>query len=244
MTLPEELWQALQLSPEVIADRARFYNAYAELGEPRPNIRDLIRLTAPGQQAAGGEPVVDLLNHDDSEAQSVLESIEALGPGEQLAPWARTGELASAFLERAVAELMVDTARGRETLLQAASLYQQLGLPFGPFLITAVTGSPELAVEAGRRLAVVIAGEPLYFLLPDEGLIGWQQASRAATQQVSLLLTAVSHRAVVAENPQVIDDWGDAPQASGITPVGTTSQPIALWWAAGLQASRPSPGAS
>jgi hypothetical protein len=233
VSLPDELWQALNLKPEVITDRARFYAAYAELSEPGPTIRDLIRLGSGGQHPSDGEPVVDLLNPDDSEARSMRESIEASGHDEQLEPWARTGELATTWLERAMAELMTNTAQGRESLLQAAHLYQQLGLPFGSFLISALTEAQELAAEAVGRLAVLLAGEPRY-RLPDEGLIGWQYASRSATQQVSLLLTATSHPRVVEQNAGIIDAWGDAPQASGITPVGTTSQPIAIWWAAGL----------
>ena len=234
MSLPNEVWEALRLDPEVTADRARFLIAYAELEEPRPNVRDLIRLTARGQQALGGEPVVDLLNAGDEGARAVRESLESLGPGEPVAPWARTAELANTWRECAVAQLMTDIGAGRESLLRAGELYQALGLPFGPFLISAITGSREAAEQAASRLSTLLSGYPLGSL-PDEGLIGWQRAIGAPTQQVSALLTAASASDydAVLRNIPLIDALRDAPQSSGVTPVGTTAQPIALWWAAG-----------
>lgn len=243
MSLPDELWQALHLDPAVVADRASFLAAYAELDEPWPNVRDLIRLAAGGQQPSGSKPVVDLLDDNDDEARAFRARVESLGRGEPLAPWARTGELANAWRECGVARLMTDSVEGREALIRAAHLYQELGLPFGSFLLTAVTGSPEPTRVAARQLRALVADQPRHtapgenlprYPVPDEGLIDWQYVSGAPTQQISILLTAASDPEVVEQNEQLISALRDAPQASGITPVGTTAQPIALWWAAGL----------
>jgi hypothetical protein len=65
-------------------------------------------------------------------------------------------------------------------------------------------------------------------------LIGWKHVSGAPTQQISLLLTAAADQELVEQNGRLFDRLRDVPQATGITPVGTTAQPIALWWMAGL----------
>lgn len=242
MSLPDELWQALNLDQAVVADRASFLASYAELEEPRPNVRDLIQLAA-GGQASSAKPIVDLFDDNDDEARAVRERVASFGPSEPLAPWARTGELASAWCECAVARLMIGAPEGREALLRAAGLYQELGLPFGALLLAAVTGSGEAARAAAGQLAALVPDRPQRTVtertlppdsLPDEGLISWQLVSGAPTQQISILLTATSDPEVVERNAELIDAMRYAPQASGITPVGTTAQPIALWWAAGL----------
>jgi len=136
---------------------------------------------------------------------------------------------------------MIGAAGGQDALLRAARMYQTLGLPFGSLLYAAVTGAS--ARTAAWQLAALVADRPQRTVAdqeqfqdryPEEGLIGWQHVSGAPTQQISILLTAAADPEVIEQNAQVIADLQYAPQASGITPVGTTAQPIALWWAAGL----------
>ena len=228
---------------QVAADRASFLAAYAELEEPRPNVGDLIRLTAGRQQPAGRQSVVDLFDFDDDDARAVLQRIESLGPGEPPPRWARIGERADAWRGCGVARLLIDVAEGRDALLRAARLYQELGLPFGSFLLAAVTGSEQVAIVAAGQLSALLADQGQYadsleglprYRVPDEGLIGWQYVNGAPAQQISILLAAVSHPEAANWSAEFIEALRNAPQARSAAPVGTTAQPIALWWTAGI----------
>lgn len=242
MTLPEELWGALGLAPAIVVERARFLAAYAEFDEPWPTTRDLIQLTAGGQPFSGSSAVVDLSDEYSDEARDIRQSID-LARAAPTALWARMGERATAWCDCAMAQLMIDDGDGRQTLLQSASLYRELGLPFGDFLVTVVTGSRDAAGVATRQLLELFAGyreepevdrgqfgEPVH----RDRLISWRNVSGSPMQQVCILLTAASDPDLTETAPQLIEVLQRAPQARGITPVGTTGQPIALWWAAGL----------
>jgi len=253
VSIPGELWEELRLRPDVMAERADFLAGYAQLDEPWPGVRDLIRLAAGGQLLSDDRPVVDLLDERDDDARTLASQLEALGQAETMPPWARIGERASAWRESAAARLLTDAAQGRAALLRAGALYRELGLPFGPLLLAATGESAESAQAAARQLSALVRSQPVGAEsedqlglrdrrdqdpppgdLPGEGLIGWQQVSMAPTQQVAMLLTVTSDVGVVDRNQPLIRDLREAPQATGITPVGTTAQPIALWWTAGL----------
>ncbi|OKI42776.1 hypothetical protein [Micromonospora sp. CB01531] len=220
MTLPERLWEALRLDPSTVAARARFYRAYAELEEPRVDVRDLAELMRDRPPPGGfGPHVINLIGKEAGAVGQRLREIQRpLGGG----PWVRLAEVADALRNAAVAELLLDVQTGRATLLEASRGYSELGLPFGDFLAVAAMGDRERSISAAELLGALLSDSQI----TDTGLLGSAALSTPA-QQRYLLLTAA---------PDATDLWPrltEAPQAHRTAAVGATSQPFSTWWRLG-----------
>lgn len=102
MSLPDELWAALDLDQRVVDDRARFFQAYASLDEPRYPPRDLMRLTRDGPPLGTRRTVVDLLDDEDEDAEVVRRHLRNLGGSEEPPPWIRVAAVADAWRQSAI----------------------------------------------------------------------------------------------------------------------------------------------
>jgi hypothetical protein len=233
VSLPPELWAALRLESDVVRERANFFTAYARSEAPLFEADSLIRALRDGPIATGEQAVVSLFRAEQTgPVVELRQRISDSGERSQRPTWVRVAERADALRQSAMAQLLFDTQAGRNALLRSAAEYRRLGLPFGPFLTAAATGSRDDAFEAGRRLAFVL--NPELPLEPDEeSIIPLAHTLDAATQQVAVLMTAMSLADAIYEFRITSDVLASAVQAGGSAPVGTTAQPIALWWECG-----------
>ncbi|ETK37378.1 hypothetical protein [Microbispora sp. ATCC PTA-5024] len=233
MSLPPYLWEALALDPEVVRGRARFFASYATMEPPPFDVHDLIRLARDGVAGAGSDEIVDLAVPETAAARAMVERLENRGSAGSREPWVRVAEEADAWREAAIARLPNDTASGKEALLRAAEGYDRLGLPFGGFLAASAVGDRERAVPAVDALYSLL-GVRSDGPAGDQGLIGRRAALSAAAQQIAALFTAMADPGLVAhEGEELTDALATASQATSATPVGTTGEPLALWWTAG-----------
>jgi hypothetical protein len=233
LSLPERLWEALNLDPHAARSRAEFFDGYASIEQLPFSVHEIIRLMRYGLPV-DNRAVIDLLHPTGEAAIAVVRRLGEEGPAELPEPWVHVAEQADAWRESAMAKLLYDSVDGRSTLLRAASAYDQLGLPFGAFLTVAAGGSREPAWQALNKLDAVLGNR---FQEADEqsnrGLIG-PAAFNALSQHIALLFTAASDPWQIARRGESLEaTLASVPQATGSAPVGTTAQPIALWWSAG-----------
>ncbi|WP_345567168.1 hypothetical protein [Nonomuraea rosea] len=224
----------------MLRERAGFLTAYIKIEEPRYAVNDVIRLLRDGPIRSGTDSIVNLLDEDDEASSVIRQQLDGLGPSRPRSTWARVAENADTWRQCAIVRLPYDIQAGKSALLEAASSYQQLGLPFGSFLRVAATGSWEAAGEAGSRLRFLLLsgrdsenGEEEAGWSQNVELLGWRIALQAPAQQISLLFAAVSDPSVLARHNWLFDALAAASQAADSAPVGTTAQPMALWWNAG-----------
>jgi hypothetical protein len=241
--LPASIVEALDIDLQRVMSRSAFFADYAELteAEERPTALDLIRLAENSALDELGGQVVGLGDLADAERGSseLLSQIERLGIRETVPEWVRVAEAADAWRESALADLLIDIDRARMKLNRASISYVRLGMPFGWYLATVSTGSPEAAWSAGRWLDTLSAGVPSYEQRQEpEGILDVRRALRVPAQQLYLLLAAASDAQVISEHGRSIEQLAGAPQARGLAPVGSTAQPLGEWWSAGLALAR------
>jgi hypothetical protein len=233
MSLPPEMWAALRLDPDVVRARAEYFAAYAQSEAPLFEADVFIRALRDGPIEAGDGAVVSLFSPEQRGPITELRRrIADTGERPQYPSWVRVAERSDALRQSAMAELLYDTRAGASTLLRSADQYRRLGLPFGPFVETAATGSRENAFAAGRQLGFLLNHEVR--LEPNaNAIIPLERALGAPAQQVAVLLTTMSLADAIYEFGITGDTLAAAPQSGGSAPVGTTAQPIALWWECG-----------
>lgn len=231
MSLPAELWDALRLDSDVVRARAAYFASYAQSEAPMFEVDGFIQALRDGPIASGEQAVVSLFDQEESgPIVEFRQRIADVGEGRHYPQWVRVAERADALRQAAIAELLYDTRSGIDTLMRSAGEYRRLGLPFGTFLETAATGTTENTFEAVHNLDLILNAESQPVPAGD-GIIPLNRVLGAPAQQVAVLLTAMSRAESVYEIPR--DAVASAVQAGGSAPVGTTAQPIALWWECG-----------
>ncbi|AEK44414.1 hypothetical protein [Amycolatopsis mediterranei] len=239
MSLTDEQWDALGLDRVVVRDRAEFFIGYAGSEAPLFDVDGVIDAFRDGPLGdETDQKVAKFTDTDDAGPAGLLRRrmAEAAGrPGRR--PWARTAERADALRHAAQAALLGDTREGRNLLLQSASLYRELGLPFGDFLSAAAVGPGDAAFEAAGQLRSIIFGSETApeARRVDEGYFSLPRRLLAPAQQIAVLFTALSSADGVDGFGIGIDLLRRASQATQATSVGVTGRPVALWWECGVR---------
>jgi hypothetical protein len=231
VTLDDLHWDELGLSADDVRQRRYFVTAYeATMASPPPQVdwllarrRDgraddsgLIPYADPtGGGFYGGDPTPD--DPDSPDGPS--------GP----TGWLPVGASADALRGAASDALMlgeVDDAIG--DLIRAATMYVELGLPYGLFLAQAVYPTDHVAALASRLLRSFLATRP-----EDEEDTRFVAALGVPAQQLYLLLALAAHR---------VQGQRKMAQAMrhlhGPAPVGSSAQPFADWWHAASMLAR------
>lgn len=239
MSLSDEQWDALQLVPTVARARADFFIDYANQA-PFFEVDGLIRAFRDGPLGDDSDqPVIDVTDFDDDSGlagvlrQRMAEAADRPRHG----PWVRTAERADALRHAAQAALLYETDEGRDVLLQSASLYRELGLPFGSFLTAAATGPQDVAFAAGRLLRsfILSPGERAFPEADEERTLSLRQSLQAPAQQIAVLFTATASNDAIHEFRIDAGALRRAPQAARASAVGVTGLPVALWWECGVR---------
>lgn len=241
--LPIQIRQALAVDLELVRSRSDYFAGYAQQSgtDTRPSMLNLIELSQRLPPDESADPVVALEDPvgRDPVADELLAELEQLNGRETVPQWMRVAEVADAWRESALAQLLLDVEDARQKLKLASDQYVRLGLPVGWYLAQVAVSDVDAAWSAGRWLGALSAGPSAAEPGEDrEGLLGVRSSLPTGAQQVYLLLTAAAVPQVVEEYRGMFTQLREALQARSSTPVGSTGHPIADWWAAGLALSR------
>jgi hypothetical protein len=221
VSLPDHLWEALELDRPAIAAQARFQRAYAQLEESPFDVRDIMEMLRYGRPPGASDRVVDLLGEDGQALAAQLR--EDYRPAAR-EPWIRSAEIADSLRTAAIANLLLHTPTGRADLVEAGHEYRTADLPFGDFLVVAAAGDRELSIRAADRLQALLSGQV------DDGS--------------DLLEPAQLRYLLLAAAPDAADlgpALAQAPYARQAVAVGAASQPFSIWWRIGDLICRLSP---
>lgn len=223
MTLTAEDWEALDLDPESIMERAEFFEAFARLAaDPPPfqasQLAELSRFRdpSPGLESFGDPPGADRL-------ESVVARLTEVPESPERPRWQRAGFEADALRQAGSAALLLDTRRGLRLLARAAELYQVANPSFAMLLEAATDPDPrrdvaETALGALRRSNSTEAGGRLSY---DFGPIG-------ETQEINFALAASSVAGMVSDD--LLGDFAERPGARSSASFGAGSATVAEWW--------------
>jgi len=222
VSLPDHLWEALELDRPAIEAQAHFYRTYAELEESPFDVRGIAEILRYGQLPGGSDRVVDLLGEDGQFLAAQLR--EDYRPAAR-EPWVRSAEIADSVRTAAIANLLLNTPTGRADLVEAGEEYRAADLPFGDFLVVAAAGNRELSISAADRLQALLSGR-----------MDHESELMEPAQLRYLLLAAAPDAADLGPT------LADTPYARRAVAVGAASQPFSTWWRLGDLTRRLAPG--